>query len=87
MLCCLCFVALALTVCILCLGGGDEEEATTYKAANPKILATIILVWRFICNFLTIKKGKIPNVQSATEFSTEMIYVLITITFGLMHFP
>lgn len=45
----------------------------TYKAANPRILATKTLVCRFICNFRTMKNGSTPKVQSATLLSTEMM--------------
>jgi hypothetical protein len=59
----------------------------TYKAAKPKMEITKTLVCFFICSFLTIKKGKSPNVQSATEFKTDTTYVRIMMTSGLMHFP
>jgi len=55
-------------------------------AANARRTATIIFCLLAISRSQTIKIGKIPNVQSASELITEAAYVVATITVGVMQY-
>lgn len=58
---------------------GKLVEDATHIAAKPITPLMMIFARRFICRSLTTKIGRIPNVQSATEFNAETTYVKLII--------
>ena len=64
-----------------------QERCKTYIAAKPMIPLTMTFTRRFICRSFTTKIGRIPNVQSANEFSADTAYVKYMTSDAERHSP